>query len=284
MTFRATVDLVRKYVPQSLRDYLLLLKRYSEKGGTIRHNYLGENLELCIADSFTNGWYGKDWSLEERQEILFLQRLALKSDSLIFDIGAHQGVVALLLKRKLAPQGRVIAVEMDEINWAACQENARLNQEHAITAVHAAIGDRTGTGRGTGRSNASLVRNNGLLRFMHSKVDMTTIDQMCSDYGVPDLIYLDVEGAETLAVKKASVALGRTCVWVVEMHGDDLCGRFGGSNKALVNVFWNHGYKLHLSSREDQPFLPIAADSNIPFDKCHLIATKSRTPEALRGS
>jgi FkbM family methyltransferase len=268
------LNFVKKLIPQTVRDYITLRLRYRESGGTITHKYMGEELELWVADGVTKEWYGRDWPPDQRQEILFLQTLGFNRDSIIFDIGAHQGVVAMLLKRKLAPEGKVIAVEMDKINWIACLQNLKLNDVRDILIVHAAVGDRIGIPRGTGLSNSSFVTRSGLLGFMHQRTDMITIDKMCSNYGMPDLIYLDVEGAEVLALKQASVALQSMCTWFVEMHGNETCRKFGGTNETIVQTFRNNGYELYFSFREDQPFRPLSVEAVVPKDRCHIIATK----------
>jgi FkbM family methyltransferase len=266
--------LVSRIIPRPVKDFIARRTRARGQSGTISHVYLGEKLELAVADDLTTCWYGRDWPAEERQEMLFLQGLGLKRDSLIFDIGAHQGVVALLLKRKFAPEGRVVAVEMDKLNASACRENCRLNGEPDVTSVHAAIADTVGEMRSTGRSNGSLVTSSGLADSLYEKVETTTIERMCEKYGAPDLIYLDVEGAEILALKDASSALAGATAWFIEMHGDETCLNFGGTNDSIVRLFREHGFDLYLSLAEDKPFLPLAPSDPIVKERCYLIAAK----------
>ncbi len=58
------------------------------------------------------GWYDHDW-VDVMNEITLLRKSRLKVGARVFDIGAHQAVVALLLSRTVGPTGEVIAVEAD---------------------------------------------------------------------------------------------------------------------------------------------------------------------------
>ena len=55
------------------------------------------------------GWYDHDWP--ELPEIALLKQHGLRPGARVFDIGAHQGVVALMLSKTVGPEGFVLAVE-----------------------------------------------------------------------------------------------------------------------------------------------------------------------------
>ena len=56
---------------------------------------------MNINDRIAEEWYDKDWPLPS--EILFLSRAQLPRDGRIFDLGAHQCLIAMLLGREIVP-------------------------------------------------------------------------------------------------------------------------------------------------------------------------------------
>ncbi|WP_162375465.1 FkbM family methyltransferase [Ancylobacter sp. TS-1] len=267
---------VKKLVPAPVRDLIARCRaeRRGHSGETLRHTYLGESLSVVVADGMSRGWYGADWPEGSRTEIDLLATLGLPRDGLIFDIGAHQGVVAILLKRKLAPQGRVVCVELNGTNAAACTENFRLNGEDNMVCLHAAISDRPGFVRVTGRSNGQIVAEPSMLNFLYPKVECLTVDDMIGRFGTPSLVFLDVEGAEVLAMKGAERALSSVNAWFIELHGDETCGQFGGSNRGIARVFAAAGFTLH-TAVDEGPFFPLADPDAVTGERGYLVATRA---------
>jgi FkbM family methyltransferase len=268
---------LKQAIPQPIKDYIITLRRRYRPRKTIRHHYLGEELKILVVDDVTEGWYGRDWVPEERQEFLFFRDLGISASGLAFNIGAHQGIIALLLKRKLVPQGRVVAIELDKLNADACNENFRLNGEANIIAVHAAISDHCGVVRATGRSNAEIVVRRSMFSALYRNVNSITIDWMSSKYGIPDFIYLDVEGAEVLAMRGATQTINWVPTWLIELHGNAICARFGGSNFDVARQFADAGFTLYASEAEDQPFVQLDDLDHLSSGRCHLFACRELT-------
>jgi precorrin-6B methylase 2 len=86
------------------------------------------------------GWYDHDW-VDMMIEIEELKKRKLKPGAKVFDIGAHQGVVALLLSRAIGPDGLVVAVEADPWNARAAEINRKLNKAANIRVLNAAAGE-----------------------------------------------------------------------------------------------------------------------------------------------
>ncbi len=267
-------NILRLIVPQSIKDRIANTGRIriAEKI-FIERRYLGEPFKIVIADSLSRGWYDKDWNFDNRQEFAFFSGLDLPEDGLVFDVGAHQGLVALLLKRLVVPEGHVVAVEMDPLNAQACAINFQENSEDGITLVEAAVTDKSTVVRRSGRSNASVSASTSLFdKLLLPKVKSTTLGELANRYGTPDVVYLDIEGAEGLALRGAGDLVGQVPTWFVELHGQELCARFGGSNSETGAIFLNAGYRLYLSRAQDRPFTLLGSAAEIPDDRCYLIA------------
>src|SRR5215213_150137 len=73
----------------------------------VEHTYGNERLKVYLADPLSQAWYDQDWS--ELPEVATLRQSRLHPGAKVFDIGAHQGVVALMIAREVGPRGLVVA-------------------------------------------------------------------------------------------------------------------------------------------------------------------------------
>lgn len=251
--------ILKKILPVEELIYVSSIFKRRREGGYFQSNFLGHELWVYIADKTSTTWYKSEWKSDARLEFEELKKLEIPQTAQIFDIGAHQGIVSILLKRILAPSGTVVSIEMDKANHEACIKNCRKNGDSEIKNIHAAIGSEAGYIRSSGRSNSEVVLK-AKLPFLLPKVKTVTLDELCERFGVPDLVYMDVEGAEILAIKGANSALGQVRHWFIEMHGDAQCAKFGGTNDDLLNFFRNGGYKIKYSPAENAPFQVVEED------------------------
>jgi FkbM family methyltransferase len=131
---------------------------------------------------------------------------AVDSGSVVYDIGAHAGSLALGVTRLVAESGRVVAFEADPSNVESLRENASRNHLTAsLQIVHAAVWSRgminipfrrSGIRRSHGGVETDLqhpVLANGEL----INVPAITLDDFIANGGpVPRLVKVDVEGGE----------------------------------------------------------------------------------------
>lgn len=155
---------VSRIIPPAIKHFIAGRRR-SGSQSFFRNTFLGQSLQVMDADELSRAWYAKPWTRSNRSEIPTLEGMGLPVEGTVFDIGAHQGIVSLLLKRLIVPKGRIIAVEMDSYNAWACRENIQRNGENAITCVNAAISDSVGWLRHTGRPNSSISSDGFFLFF-----------------------------------------------------------------------------------------------------------------------
>jgi len=277
---------LKALLPRSLRGAIAsrLRGRQFESRDVIRQRYLGEELSVVNADGTSMGWYGADWPEGSHTEFDFLASLGIPRDGMLFAIGAHQGIVAMLLKRKLVPQGKVVSVEMDALNAMACAENYRINSESGIVNLNVAISDRSGTLRAAGRSNSRIVTDSSIFSVLYPTIPTISIADMVTTYGRPDAIYLDIEGAEVLALKGAGIGLGSVPVWYVELHGAEQCGAFGGSNHSVVESFLGANYRVYFTADDDKPLLQLHDIADLPTKRCFMVATLIGAGAGVEGS
>ena len=131
-----------------------------------------------------------------------------------FDVGAHAGYFTLLLSRSVRSHGRVFAFEPEPTNIEHLRQHVRINGLTNVEIVEAAAADAGGSSR-FDKTAASMMGH--LSRDGSAQVQTVRLD----DFPTPDIIKMDIEGAETLALLGATRILSeRHTQWFIELHGD----------------------------------------------------------------
>lgn len=247
---------------RSVRDQVAI-RTFEPK--LVKHTYGGIVLRVRIADKISARWYDRDF--DELPEISFLKQKRLKRGALVFDLGAHHGVIALLLARIVGDTGRVVALEAGEHNFEVANENKELNAAQNLSIIRAAVAEKDDVMMSfTGGINGSV-------SVSGESVRSKSIDALASEYGKPDVIMLDIEGYESRALEGAKETLSSDVDWYVEVHSGCGLESFGGSPSEVVQVFRDHGYKLYCQIDEhyrDQ-FRPM---TRLPEERFFMIAAK----------
>jgi FkbM family methyltransferase len=166
--------------------------------------------------------------LPEDEVPALVRRLCDRPDPIVVDGGAHKGDFVHSL-RKVSPQARFFCFEPD-VELARALE-IEFDTDDRVTVVAAALGDRSGTAEfsvNQSRATSSLlrggVRNTGPLRDLMAprafvKVDVVTLDEVLARAGVQavDVIKLDLQGYDLVALRGGTETLERTSVVVVEV-------------------------------------------------------------------
>jgi FkbM family methyltransferase len=235
---------------------------------TVEHEYAGLRLRVAIEDPVGEGWYDKDWP--ELDEIGFLRTHGLVSGATVFDIGAHQGVVAMILARHVAP-GMVLAVEAVPHNVRVLERNLMLNDVRNIIVEHTAIADDDGEVYVPWQLNAHVSRSAGAGLLA---VRAATIDTLASRHGAPDIVFIDVEGYELRALAGARDVIERIRPrWFIEVHVGVGLEDAGGSAGEVLTTLADAGYRLFGAPVDgSSPFRPIAVDDGLTHDHFFLVA------------
>jgi FkbM family methyltransferase len=232
----------------------------------VRHRYGGHELEIELIDPMGQGWYDHDWP--ELPEIAFLRRHGLQPGARVFDIGAHQCVVASMLSRTVGPQGMVVAVEANPDNCAAGKRNLSLNGIENCSVLHAAGAAESGTLVFNRGQNGQV--DDGTGEWGRMEIRAVSVDELASTYGVPDVLFIDVEGFECTVLKGARETLRSRPDCFVEVHVGAGLEKFGGSVPAVLS-FFPDGYEFHVAPA-DGAFVPFSEDSAILKERFFLLA------------
>ena len=250
-------------VRQEIRGY-----RHRE---IIRSRGHGVALTLSIQDPLAEGWYDRD-SDGEDSEVAACREHGLVEGATVFDIGAHQAVLALVLADIVRPSGRVIAVEAERHNVTVAHRNLELNPELPVTLVAGACSARSGRIAFEDSLNGHI--SNG--RIGIRRVRAVTVDELADTYGVPDVVYLDIEGFELQALSGAQRTMANGATFVIEVHGGGQLEAAGGSAAELAHLLARHGYSLSYVTEDDAaqhaPLRPVAPGDVLAGARFHLLA------------
>jgi FkbM family methyltransferase len=186
----------------------------------------------------------------------------LKPGNHFLDVGANAGLFSLIGWKVVGPQGRVTSVDPDPVNHEALSELIELNNCSNWQLCQVAVSDSTGTAPFSRSKPGSPMGKLGTVAGAETfDVKLTTLDQLIEEVGVPDVIKMDIEGAEVAALRGAKELLARHAPkWLIELHGDE-CER------GVREILAKHDYQFF-----DIEGQPVPANTSLPG---HVIAVKS---------
>ena len=180
----------------------------------------GQNMRIP-PESATQNWE----TVEAPSYRAFLETVPERG--VVYDIGAHIGTYAVLGMKKAGPQGRSLAFEPHEYTRRLLERTIAWNNvEGQILIRGCCCGAVSGMADFFGSPNEAV----GVSGFMEidglerKTVAVTTIDEEVAHSGlIPDVIKIDVEGAEFDVLKGATntLATRRPCL-VLSLHTEAL--------------------------------------------------------------
>jgi FkbM family methyltransferase len=168
-----------------------------------------------IAGSAPHGsWLG---TYESHVQGLFCERV--KPGDIVFDVGANVGFFTLLASKLVGPNGHVYAFEPLPRNLHYLERHLRLNGITNVTIQPLAIAAATGSARFRSGQHASMGQ---LTDAGDLEVATASLDDLIANGTVPRpaFIKMDIEGAESDALRGAPAFLGATGLTIVlSTHG-----------------------------------------------------------------
>jgi FkbM family methyltransferase len=182
----------------------------------------------------------------------------------VYDLGANNGYLSLLAARCVGDDGHVYSFDPLPVNVSRITSLMAANQIEHQETVPNAVADRAGLEQLylTGEADtytASLIRQERPHEMM---VGVTTLDEFIASHRRPDLVKMDVEGAEMLILLGASKLLSDELpwltprYWLIEVHTPQLEGevtarlaRHGYQIEPLEDRYARKPYPRHILAR-----------------------------------
>ncbi len=170
---------------------------------------VGSNVRRC--------WLG---TYERPMQLLIARRIRL--GMAVWDIGANVGFHTLAFSNAVGLGGSVTAIEPQCQNVGFLQRHLELNHSGNVSVLQCGVSDRASI------CSFSVGRHSSEGRLEPSatsyKIPTVTLDDYAFSYdgGVPDLMKIDVEGAESAALKGAVKILEERGpeIWLA-LHGEE---------------------------------------------------------------
>ncbi len=236
----------------------------------VRRTWAGYQFDLWIPDPTAKSWYDRD-APEIPPEISFLAQHRLRSGAIVFDCGAHQSIIAMVLAKFVGATGKVVAVEASPRNYEAAIRNLQLNNATNVAVIHAAVSDTLDPIEFNVRGNGQV--DDGTGAWGKISVPGVSVDQLARRHGPPDVLFVDVEGFESKVLEGATDTLSRhhpDCF--IEMHVGCGLEKFGGSVKSITDSLRGLGYHLWMSGPGLDSFVPFSERSPLVEARFFLIA------------
>jgi FkbM family methyltransferase len=272
MSFKGAAKLV---LPPSVANrirvagYRWALRRF--RPYQVRRSRSGHQFDLWITDPTAKSWYDRD-SPEIPLEMTFLAQYRLRPGANVFDCGAFQCLIAMILARLVGPAGKVVAVEASPHNYEAAIRNCRLNEAANVEVINAAVSDTSDPIEFNCRANGQVDDGSGA--WGKIAVPSISVDELTRRYGPPDVLFVDVEGFESKVMKGATETLSQhrpDCFF--EMHVGCGLEKFGGSVKSITDSLHALGYHLWMNGPGLDTFIPFSESAALVRERFFLIAT-----------
>jgi FkbM family methyltransferase len=189
----------------------------------------------------------------EPQETAILQQL-LGPGKVFVDVGANWGYFTLAGAHLVGRSGRVVSVEVDPRACAMLRQNVARNALDQVRVCELAASDQPGTLQmreyetaASDSGNFGLARTTTVVENGREfQVAARRLDDVFDEIGIGgvDLLKMDIEGAEGLAIAGLGRALGSRRVkhLLLELHPAHLVG-LGSSASRVIDDLRAHGYR-----------------------------------------
>jgi len=169
------------------------------------------------------------------------------------DVGANWGYFTLVAAHLVGVGGRVLSLEPDPRLYNVLSGNVERNCLRHVSAHRVAASDRDGTltlagfderGGNFGLSRVVEEDPDGASRFSVASRSLDALLDEQEGFGRVDVLKMDIEGAEDLALSgmRAGLARGRYRCVLLELHPALLAER-GRSVAEVVDLLANAGYR-----------------------------------------
>ncbi|MCA9882643.1 MAG: FkbM family methyltransferase [Anaerolineae bacterium] len=183
-----------------------------------------------IAGAATHGCWLGSYELDKQMAMV----AHIRPDQVVYDIGANVGFYTLLAAKQVGSGGYVIAFEPFERNIQFLKRHIALNRLNNVTIETKAVGAENGQAFFQEGNSPSM----GHLAAVGIPVELITVDTVAAAGHAPDVLKIDVEGAELDVLKGASHTLtDHSPIIFLATHGEHV-------HQACIDFLHQHAYTV----------------------------------------
>jgi FkbM family methyltransferase len=217
---------------------------------------------LFVAKDAFHGW---KQMINGEFDSFWYEKLKIEnlSPSTILDIGSHFGYHSMALK-SVYPDARLISIEPNPVNIDRLKLHIEKNNLTSIDIEKIALSDKIGTSEFNISENVESSQSTGSYleavtpplsqehykSFQSINIQTTTLDNLCQVKDLkPDLIKMDVEGAEVLTIKGGYETLKMfKPILCIEAHSNEIAEQLIADLSIIYTI-------EELNRNEDRSFL-----------------------------
>jgi FkbM family methyltransferase len=214
------------------------------------------------------------WCGTYQDDVQTCLKLCLQKGDVVFDIGAHFGLMSMVASRIIGDSGKVVAFEPNPQSRRILEEHLKLNQIHNATIEPIGLLDKTGEldfYATEASANSTFVKPFAESRQFYKIVaPVDTLDRYVKRSGLrPKLLKIDIEGSEYECLRGGQ----ETCSSlkpIVLTEFNPISQRSTDMNeRRVLHLLESFGYKFFLPKRSfwgtfGHGFDQISPDSTFP--------------------
>jgi FkbM family methyltransferase len=198
--------------------------------------------------------------LAESRDYWYLNQYEPYPGSIIFDVGAGDGVDTILFSSSAGSTGRVFAIEAHPRTARLLRATCRHNRLQNVTIIETAIigSDARLTMTDDGNRDGNYVIRDEECRegVFTGAVSATTLDAICRTYELPqiDFLKMNIEGAELDAIKGMTNSILKVRCACIACH-DFISGDADEPIKNAIKTYMtSNGFEVYTRSDDERPW------------------------------
>lgn len=204
-------------------------------------------LIFSTMDEYSKSWFFPRYDKGRIHEPVVSDLLndLLKPKDCFFDVGANLGFFTCLAG-KICHEGSVHAFEMDQHCIPVLENNITANQLDNVMLNNVAVSNMEGFEKIPiiSQPNAGLRMINSYQPQAFRKVTAITLDDYCKEFELqPNIIKIDVEGAELKVLEGMTELLKTDVQLLVEVH-PDMLPDFDADYHQVIQLLLNYQFKI----------------------------------------